>query len=137
MAEGLQLPSQLIRGTTMTSTDLIESAEDKPSELEKSAANVHKLPRPGTAFQQSESSDFEISPEDFTTRLRQISKISMSEVSQLINELQLLRKKLQTGGDRIQPDIEAYTDLSQQVMQITSIMTDSVKKLPTSQRISP
>ena len=120
----------------MTNTDPVWPAEDKSPELE-SGGNIHKLlPPPGAAFQQAESSDLEISPDDLSTRLRQISKISMSEISQLINELQLLRKKLQTEGDRIQRDIEGYAGLSQQVMQITSIITDSVKKLPTSPRVS-
>jgi hypothetical protein len=120
----------------MNDADPVGSAGDKSPELE-GRGNIHKLlPPPDPAFAQAESSDLEISPDDLSTHLRQISKISMSEISQLINELQLLRKKLQTEGDRIQRDIEAYAGLSQQVMQITSIITDSVKKLPTSPRIS-
>jgi Mg2+ and Co2+ transporter CorA len=114
----------------MTNTDPVWSAGDKSPELE-SGANIHKLlSPPSAAFQQAASSDPEMPPEDLSTRLRQISRISMSEVSQLINELQLLQKKFQR-------DIEAYANLSQQVMQITSIITDSVKKLPTSEGISP
>ena len=120
----------------MNDADPVGSAGDKSLELE-SGDSIHKLlPPPGTAFQQAESSNLEMSPDDLSTHLRQISKISMSEISQLINELQLLRKKLQTDGDRIQHDIEAYAGLSQQVTQITSIITDSVKKLPTSRGIS-
>jgi hypothetical protein len=121
----------------MTNADPVRPAEDKSSELEKSGGNIRKLARAGTAFQQAETSDQEISHDDLSTHLRQISKISISEVSQLINELQMLRRKLETDGDRIQRDIEAYAGLSQQVMQITSIITDSVKKLPTSPGISP
>jgi hypothetical protein len=54
----------------------------------------------------------------------------MGEIADLISELQTLRKKLQTGGDRIQRDIAEHAELSQQVMQLTTIISDSVKKLP-------
>jgi hypothetical protein len=39
-------------------------------------------------------------------------------------------RKLQTDGDRIQRDIAEHAELSQQVMQLTKIISDSVKKLP-------
>jgi hypothetical protein len=41
-----------------------------------------------------------------------------------------LHKKLQTDGDRIQLDIMEYTDLNQHVRQLTTIVSDSVGKLP-------
>jgi hypothetical protein len=122
----------------MTPPDPVRPAEDKSSELKKSGANIRRLQRPGAAFQQAETtSDQEIPHEDLSTHLRQISKISISEISQLINELQTLQRRLETEGDRIQRDIEAYVGLSQQVMQITTIIADTVKKLPTSPGISP
>jgi len=120
----------------MSNVDPVRSAEGMSSELEKSRGNFRKLTRAG-AVQQAESSDQETSPEHLSTTLRQISKISISEVSQLINELQILQRRLETDGDRIERDIQAYAELSQQVMQITSIITDSVKKLPTSPGIIP
>jgi hypothetical protein len=36
-----------------------------------------------------------------------------------------------SDGDRIRRDIEEYHGLSQQVMQLTGIISDSVRKLPT------
>ena len=122
----------------MTNADPVRPAEDKSSELKKNRGNIRKMQRPGAAFHEAETtSDQETSPEDLSTHLRQISKISMSEISQLINELETLRRRLQTDGDRIQRDIEAYAGLSQQVMQITTIIADTVKRLPTSPGISP
>jgi len=121
----------------MSNVDPVGSAQRKSSELEKSAASIHKPARAVAAVQQVESSDQETSPEQLSTTLRQISKISISEVGQLINELQILQKRLETDGARIERDIQAYAGLSQQVMQITSIITDSVKKLPTSPGIIP
>ena len=68
--------------------------------------------------------------------LRQVSKTSMDEIDNLISELQTLRRKLQTDGDRIQRDVAKYAELSQQVMQLTTIISDSVKKLPGAPSIS-
>ena len=48
----------------------------------------------------------------------------------LINELHTLRGKLQNDSDRIQRDIAKYAALSEQVMQMTKIIADSVHKLP-------
>jgi hypothetical protein len=85
---------------------------------------------------QTESSDGEMSGEYLGTLLRQVSKASMGEIESLIVELKTLHKKLQTDGDRIQRDIAEYVELSQQVMQLTTIISDSVKKLPHGPRIN-
>jgi len=79
---------------------------------------------------QTESSDGEMSGEHLGTLLRQVSKTSIGEIDSLILELKTLHKKLQTDGDRIQRDIAEHAELSQQVMQLTKIISDSVKKLP-------
>jgi hypothetical protein len=79
---------------------------------------------------QTESSDGEMSGEHLGTLLRQVSKTSVGEIDGLVGELQTLRRKLQTDGDRIQRDIAEHAELSQQVMQLTKIISDSVKKLP-------
>ena len=79
---------------------------------------------------QTESSGGEMSGEHLGTLLRQISKTSIGEIDSLIVELRTLHKKLQTDGDRIQRDIAEHAELSQQVMQLTKIISDSVKKLP-------
>jgi hypothetical protein len=79
---------------------------------------------------QPESSDGDMSGEHLGTLLRQVSKTSVGEIDGLLSELQTLRRKLQTDGDRIQRDIAEHAELSQQVMQLTNIISDSVKKLP-------
>jgi len=67
---------------------------------------------------------------DLNKSLRRLSETSTREIENLVGELQTLRRKLQTDGNRIQRDIEQYAELSQQVMRITTIISDSVKKLP-------
>ena len=81
-------------------------------------------------LRQTENGDAEGSAEHLSTLLRQVSKASMGEIESLIVELKTLHKKLQTEGDRIQRDIAEHAELSQQVMQLTKIISDSVKKLP-------
>jgi predicted PilT family ATPase len=82
------------------------------------------------AERQAQSSDGEMSAEHLGTLLCQVSKTSIGEIDSLIAELKTLHKKLLTDGDRIQRDIAEHAELSQQVIQLTKIIFDSVKKLP-------
>ena len=61
--------------------------------------------------------------------LDQVSKNSVGKVDGLIGELRRLRAKLEADGDRIKRDIREYEALSQQVMQLTNIISDSVATL--------
>jgi hypothetical protein len=79
---------------------------------------------------QTASNHGEISGEHLGNLLRQVSMASVGEVDGILSELQTLRRKLQTDGDRIQRDIVIHAELSQQVMQLTKIISDSVKNLP-------
>ena len=67
--------------------------------------------------------------------LDQVSKGSVGEVDGLIGELRQLRAKLQADGDRIKRDIEQYETLSQQVMQLTKIISDSLATLSNARRL--
>jgi len=113
----------------MTIADPVGSAKDKSSE--KSEVNIRELARTGAAFRQTEGSYGEMSAENLGTLLRQVSKTSIVEIDKLISELQTLRRKLQTDGDRIQRDITEYATLSAQATQLTKIVFDGVKQLPT------
>src|SRR6516165_3824985 len=64
--------------------------------------------------------------------LRQVSGTSTREIDSLIGDLRDLREKLRTDGDRIHRDIVEYAALSQQVMQLSRIISESVKSLPDS-----
>ena len=78
---------------------------------------------------QTESNDGEMSGEHLGTLLRHVSKTSIGEIDGLIVELRTLHKKLQTDGDRIQRDIAEHAELSQQVMQLTKIISENVEKV--------
>ena len=79
---------------------------------------------------QAESGDVKTSAEELTALLSRVSEAPTREIEKLINQLQGLRTELQNAGNRIQRDIAQHTELSQQTMQLTAIITDSVKKLP-------
>jgi hypothetical protein len=79
---------------------------------------------------QVESGDLKVSAKELATLLRRLSDGSIGEIDTLINQLQKLRTHLKNAGNRIQGEITEYTELSQQTMQLTAIIADSVRKLP-------
>ena len=95
------------------------------------AGNIQELARgSNTVFRQAEGADAEISTENLAGLLRRVSEGSTREVDNLISDLQALRRKLNSDGNRIQREITEYSELSQQVMRLTNIISESVKKLP-------
>ena len=104
--------------------------------MAQSTVTHYEPPAGGAVFRQPESGDGERSAENLGNLLREVSKASIGEIDNLVSELQTLRTKLQTDGDRIQRDIAEYAELSQQVMQLTTIISDSVGKLPRGPGIS-
>ena len=86
--------------------------------------------REALSAREAENSNEEMSATDLNKSVRRLSETSTREIENLVGELQTLRRKLQTDGNRIQRDIEQYAELSQQVMRITTVISDSVKKLP-------
>jgi hypothetical protein len=79
---------------------------------------------------QAERSDVNAPPQELAELLRRLSDAPIREIESLINRLHRLRTQLQNAANHIQRDIAEYTKLSQQTMQLTSIISDSVKKLP-------
>jgi hypothetical protein len=97
-----------------------------------------ELPLGPASLQLAENNDGERSAA-LADLLDQVSKNSVGEVDGLIGELRRLRAKLEADGDRIKRDIREYEALSQQVIQLTNIISDSVatiSKTPGDQRIS-
>ena len=95
--------------------------------------SIHELTRNSAAFRQPENGDGETLAD---TMVREAFETAR-EIENLITELQELHKRLQTNSNRIQRDITEHTELNQQVMQLTDIISESVKKLPTAPSISP
>lgn len=109
---------------------------DQSTETEVEGKIRELVRRDSAAFRHSES-DSETSANNLGSLLRRVSGTSTLEIDELIGALRTLREKLQTDGDRVQRDIVEYAELSQSVMQITKIISESVKKLPGAPSISP
>jgi len=72
----------------------------------------------------------EVWADDLGILFRRVTALSTREVDNLIDELQVLRKKLEADGDLIERAIARHSEHSQGVMQLTSLISDNVKKLP-------
>ena len=106
-------------------------ATESDQSLEKDVgANIRALKRTGGAYHRLENGKGEMSGDNLGTLLRRVSEASTREIEGLIDELHGLRKKLESQGERIQSDIARYSELSQGVMQLTTIISDNVKQLP-------
>jgi chemotaxis protein histidine kinase CheA len=105
--------------------------KDKSSEPELEG-NIRTLVWDSASAQKAVADeDVEMSPADLTASVREVSRVSIEEVDRLISELQTLRRRLKTTGERIERDIAEYATLSSQTSQITKIVLDGVKQLPT------
>jgi hypothetical protein len=82
------------------------------------------------AARQIETSDGAMEVEGAGALVRQLSESPRREIEDLVGKLMKLHKKLQADGERIQLDIEEYTNLNERVRQLTTIVADSVGKLP-------
>jgi hypothetical protein len=117
-------------GQIMVSKSLV-TVKDKPSEPELEG-NIRTLVWDSASAQKAvEGEDVEMSPGDLTSSVRELSRVSIDQVDHLITELQTLRRTLKTTGERIERDIVEYATLSSQASQITNIVLDGVKQLPT------
>jgi hypothetical protein len=92
--------------------------------------NIHEAKRAGAAFRRPDDTEGEMSGHNLGTLLRQVAEQSTHEIEKLIDELQGLRKKLETDGDSLQNAIARHSELSQGVMQLTAIIYDNLKRLP-------
>jgi hypothetical protein len=105
------------------STDIDQS-------LEKDiGANIRALKRTNGAFHGAENGHGEMSGDNLGALLRRVSEASTREIESLIDDLHGLRKKLESDGERIQSDIVRHAELSQGVMQLTTIISGNVKEL--------
>ncbi len=95
--------------------------------------NVPALPRASAPPIDNEGS----SEESLEELLIRVSEHSKLEIDNLIDELRMLRAKLESDSDRIQREIVNYEAVSDHVMQLTKIISESMHKLPEAPGIAP
>jgi hypothetical protein len=82
-----------------------------------------------TTFRHPENRGDEISTNDLGARFLRLTDASTREIEILIEQLLNLREKLDSDGDRIKDYFARYEDLSQGAFQLTTIISDNVKRL--------
>ena len=92
--------------------------------------NVRTLANAGTVFREGYNPNTDATTSSLSTLLRRVSGNSTREIDTLIGDLRDLREKLRSDGERIHRDIVEYAALSRQVMQLSKIIFESVKRLP-------
>jgi len=68
-------------------------------------------------------------PQNLSELLGRVSENSTGGIDSLIGDFERLRGKLRIDGERIQREIEEYNTLSQQVMQLTKVISESMEKV--------
>lgn len=114
-------------------------AIEKSAETEVEGKIRDLIRRDGAAIRQQTDSDGDSLASNVGSLLRRVSGTSTQEIDNLIRELQTLRERLQADGNRVQREIVEYAALSQSVMQLTKIISESVtqvKRLPDAPSIS-
>ena len=105
------------------------SPELKPRDLDVEE-NVRTLASAGAVFRQGDNSNGDATANSLSALLRRVSGNSTREIDTLIGNLHDLREKLRADGERIHRDIVDHAALSQQVMQLSKIISESVQRLP-------
>jgi methyl-accepting chemotaxis protein len=67
--------------------------------------------------------------EDLGDLLGRVSESSTTQIDSLVGDFGQLREKLRVDAERIQRDVEDYRTLSEQVMQLTKTISESVEKV--------
>jgi hypothetical protein len=124
-----------VKGCVMSAKQSEPGPTSKSPEMDIER-NVHELKLAGANFPQTANGSDEMAAADLATLLGRVSEVSTSEIENLIGELRGLREKLKIDCDRIKGDVAEYVGLTQGVMQLTAIISDSVKELPRTPRIS-
>jgi methyl-accepting chemotaxis protein len=77
----------------------------------------------------AESNEDQMPTENLSELLGRVSENSTSQIDDLVGDFGRPREKLRTDGERIQREVEEYRTLSQQVMQLTKVISDSMEKV--------
>ena len=117
---------------------LMKSSE--VAKVERVAEEIREfVQRDLATLRRQPESDTEIVASDIGSLLNRVAGTSVQEIDKLISELQTLRERLHTEGERVQRKIVEYATMSQAAMQSTRIIAESLalwKKIPDAPSIS-
>jgi hypothetical protein len=105
-----------------------EKLEGTETELEGAAAtevdrnDVAYLRRPGESIEQNS----EATVNNLNSLIQRVAGTSLSEITNLIAELESLREWLHAEGQRVQREISGYAHLSQATIKSTRMIAENV-----------
>jgi len=88
-------------------------------------APIYELPSARAADRE----DDQMPTENLSELLGRVSENSASQIDDLVGDFGRLKERLRTDAERIQREIEEYSRLSEQVMQLTKTISGSVEKV--------
>jgi methyl-accepting chemotaxis protein len=88
-------------------------------------APIYELPSARAAEREND----QMPTENLSELLGRVSNNSTGEIDNLMGDFARLREKLQTDAEHIQREVEEYRALSEQVMQLTKTISESVEKV--------
>ena len=96
-------------------------------------APIYNLPSARVAEREND----QMPTENLSELLGRVSENSASQIDGLVGDFGRLREKLRTDAERIQREIEEYSRLSEQVMQLTKTISESLEKVRAAARVNP
>jgi hypothetical protein len=127
-------PMNVIRSEKVESTEVDDSNLAAVSEVEAGIRDfvrndVAYLRRPATGTVSSEPAlepSAETTVNNVNSLIQRVAGTSLSEIENLIGELESLRDLLHAEGQRVQREISGYAQLSQAAMKSTRMIADNV-----------
>jgi len=87
-----------------------------------------RRPSPLTSTEPTLEPSAEATVNNVNSLIQRVAGTSLSEIENLISELEALREMLHAEGQRVQREISGYAQLSQAAMKSTRMISDSVSQ---------
>jgi hypothetical protein len=110
----------------MTATKTDKPAENVPAQGAEFEGQIREFVRRDVAPWRRRPTDVESPSENMGNLVQRVAGASMSEIDNVILELQNVREILRKEGERVQREISGYANLSQAAMASMKIIAESM-----------
>jgi len=123
----------VIRSEKILSTDenLAAVSEVEPVFRDYARSDMANLRRPASLPSSTETAlepSTEASVNNINSLIQRVAAPSLTEIENLISELEVMREMLHAEGQRVQREISGYGQLSQAAMKSTRMIADNVSE---------
>ncbi len=119
-------PDKIDGTETELDTDLAAVSEVEAGIRDFVRNDIAYLRRPNAAAAAEPAIDADAAVNSVTSLIQRVAGTSLSEIENLIGELESLRELLHAEGQRVQREIASYAQLSQAAMKSTRMIADNV-----------